>query len=859
VLGEVIVEVRGDAGIRSLVADLNTDKKYRSGIQAKKIMSDPMNLWILKVDPNLNNEIEFLETVKQNKNTLLAQKNHLSKLRQTIPNDPLFDNQWQYINLGSSGGQIGADIDMDLAWDHTTGGTTIDGDEIVVCVIDDGILTSNPDFGDNLWTNTAEIASNGIDDDDNGYIDDVRGWNPAEDNDNVYQGGGHGSKVAGIIGAKGNNKIGVSGINWDVKLMIVFGGGPEALALASYAYPYQMRKLYNETNGEKGAFVVSTNSSWGVDMGDPEDAPIWCDFYNRLGEVGILNFGATINSNINVDVQGDLPTGCSSDFLVSVTNMNREDDKVSSAGFGPRSIDLGAFGAQTYTLSGNSFGTFGGTSAAAPHCAGTAALLYSANCNEFISFVKTDPALAALAVKDYILHGVDPNPSLQGITTTGGRLNVNNAMLNLLSTCEDCTGAYGSRLSEIGIENARLTWLDNGKIGTVSLRYKELDAPNWIEVNNVSSGYQFTNLLGCTSYEYEIKTICNGTDSEYSYPRIFETDGCCVAPAGVTASIEGDLIFIDWGNVTAATNFIVEYREGENTSWTEANLGTDNSFSLSNVENCQFYEIRIKSECAATNNESEFTKTLAISTDCGNCSRDYCLFGPKIIDDEWINSVSIEGVFNNISGINISGYGSFLGKFDINLDQGKEYELRLTPGFEGTTFDEYFSAYIDYDQDGEFSDEEAIFLSEAGSSSPVSGLFSIPESATLGITRMRIIMRYNEPNLSPCDNSDFEYGEIEDYCVNIMPFVNTIDVNDTKYRVYPTLTSDQVNIDLGNIASGNGVINIISIQNGQTIENKNIVNGKSMYTVEMSNYVSGVYLIVINIGEDRIVQKIVKI
>lgn len=859
VLGEVIVEVRDEAAVQSLVENLNANNKYRSGIQAKKIMSEPMNLWVLKVDPNIDNEIEFLETVKMNKNTLLAQKNHLSKLRQTIPNDPLFGNQWQYINLGSNGGQIGADIDMDLAWDHTTGGKTIDGDDIVVCIIDDGLITSNPDLEDNLWLNTAEIADNGIDDDENGYIDDVRGWNPGSDNDNVYQGGGHGTSVAGVVGAKGNNEVGVTGVNWDVKLMIIIGGSPESLALASYAYPYQMRKLYNETNGEKGAFVVSTNASWGVDMGDPDDAPIWCDFYNTLGEVGILNFGATINGNTNVDVEGDLPTGCSSDFLVSVTNINRQDDKVTSAGYGRRSIDLGAFGAQTYTLDGANYGSFGGTSAATPHCAGTAALLYSADCSEFMTVVKNDPALAALAVKDYILHGVDPNASLLGITTTGGRLNANNAMLNLLSTCGDCTDAYGARLTELGVENAQLSWLDNGKIGTVSLRYKVLDEIEWIEVNDISSGYQFTNLLACTPYEYEIKTACEGqTDSEYSYPRVFTTDGCCIAPEGVSASIDGSNVIIDWGGVTAATNFIIEYREAENQEWTIANLGTGNSFSFSGIEDCQFYEIRIKSECAATSNESDFTEILDVSTECGNCTREYCLFGPKNIDDEWINSVSIESVFNNVSGVNLNGYGNFVGQIDINLDQGKEYGLALAPGYSGTAYDEYFSAYIDYNQDGEFSEEEAIFLSDTGSSSPVSGLFSIPTDATLGITRMRIIMRYNTPNLSSCDNSTFEYGEIEDYCVNIMPSVNTVDLKDTQYSVYPTLTSDQLTIDLGNEVIDNGVINIISIQGGQIIDNRNITNGQSIFNVDMSEYTSGVYLIVININGDRIVQRVVK-
>ena len=858
VLGEVIVEVRDESAAHALVLDLNADNKYRSGIQAIKIMSAPMNLWKLKVDANLTNEIEFLETVKMNKNTLLAQKNHLPQLRQTIPNDSLFSNQWQYINLGSDGGQFGADMDMDLAWDHSTGGKTIDGDDIVVCIVDDGIINANPDFGDNLWINTAEIANNGIDDDENGYIDDVRGWNPVDDNDNIYQSGSHGTSVAGIVGAKGNNNIGVTGVNWDVKLMIILGSGSESQVLASYTYAYQMRKLYNETNGEKGAFIVSTNSSFGIPLGDPEDSPIWCDFYNVLGEVGILNFAATTNSNSNVDAQGDIPTGCSSDFLISVTNVNRQDDKV-NAGYGTRSIDLGAFGTQTYTLRGSNYGSLGGTSSAAPHCAGTAALLYSADCTDFMSVVKSDPAQAALAVKDYILHGVDANPSLVGITTTEGRLNANNAMLNLLSTCGDCTEAYGARIAAAGIDNAQLSWLDNEKIGTVSVRYKILDAIDWIEINDISSGYQFTNLLPCTSYEYQIKTICNQqTDITYSYARVFST-ACCIRPKNLTASVEGNNITIDWEELAAVSNFILEYRETSNQEWTIANLGPENTFSFSIIEDCQLYEVRIKSECAATSNESDYTEILSVSTQCGNCTIDYCSFGPKNITDEWINSVLIEGVFNNVSGVDPSGYGNFVGKLDINLEQGKEYELELTPGFTSTPFEEFFSAYIDYDQDGEFTAEEAIYISNNSTQSVVSGLFSIPNNADIGLTRMRIIMRYNAPNLSSCDKIEFEFGEIEDYCVNIQLEVNTIDISNTKYAIYPTLTSDQVTIDFGSEVINNGIINIISIQDGQTVENRNIVRGQSIFNIDMSEYNSGVYMIVININNDRIVQKVVKI
>ena len=264
-------------------------------------------------------------------------------MRSTTPNDVEFPNQWQYINTEQSGGSQGADIDVDLAWDVTTGGLTANGDTIVVAVLDDGIDLNHSDFENNLWVNHAEIPNNGIDDDENGYIDDYRGWNSNQDNDNIA-GGGHGTPVAGIVGAKGNNGTGVAGVNWNVKVMVVKNdfNTSEAGVLAAYSYPLAMRQQYNESNGTRGAFVVSTNASWGVDFGRPEDAPIWCSYYDTLGTYGILNCGATINGNVNVDEEGDLPTACSSDFMISVTNMNHFDNKVQGAGYGLETIDLGA-------------------------------------------------------------------------------------------------------------------------------------------------------------------------------------------------------------------------------------------------------------------------------------------------------------------------------------------------------------------------------------------------------------------------------------------------------------------------------------------------------------------------------------
>lgn len=394
-------------------------------------ISKVLNIWKLEVNTSNFTEKQIISQFHRNSNVLGVQLNHIGSFRNNEPNDPMYDQQWQYYQANDK------DIDADEAWEVTTGGLNTDGDEIVVAVIDDGINLTHPDIEANLWINQGEIPGDGIDNDKNGYIDDVFGWNTQNNSGDVNIGGGHGTPVSGIIGAVGDNGIGVTGVNWNVKIMTIAPiSVVESTVIEAYDYVLQARIRFNETNGEEGAFVVATNSSWGVDFGQPEDAPLWCAFYDEMGEAGILSAGATINGNYNVDVVGDLPTACPSDYLITVTNMNQNDVKVSGAGYGVETIDLGAHGQDAFTTAYNGYGGFGGTSGATPHVAGTIALLYSAPCESFTELTKSDPAAAAQKIREYIFEGVDANASLEGITVTGGRLNVNNAVQLLMEECE---------------------------------------------------------------------------------------------------------------------------------------------------------------------------------------------------------------------------------------------------------------------------------------------------------------------------------------------------------------------------------------------------------------------------------------
>jgi serine protease len=564
----VLINPRNDNTIKELVNDLRYVNGKSTGLNVLNRISPEMNIYLLEFDSKEFSHNEIIQSVGLHPDVLIVQNNHIIEYRSTVPDDPFFPNQWQYINPGGNGGVLGADIDADLAWDITTGGVTPRGDTIVVCIVDDGIRLQHPDFGNNIWRNRHEIPGNGIDDDGNGYIDDARGWNADNNNDDItggggfFPGGGHGTPVAGIVGAKGNNGVGVAGVNWDVKLMIVVGGGNEAQTLAAYSYPLAMRKLYNSTNGEKGAFVVATNSSWGTDFGQPSQAPLWCAMYDTMGKYGILSAGATMNRNENVDIVGDLPSACPSPHLITVTNTGRNDIKVRQAAFGATTVDIGAPGEDAYTVSGSSsYGGFGGTSGATPHVAGAIALLYAAPCPSFADLYKNNPAQAALKAKEYIMEGGDDNASLQGITVSGKRLNLFGALTKLMEECILCPSIGFTVVSSVSENSATVAFSVSGE-GDVEwfiVRHRVAGTQDWtLTVSNTN----VVTILGLdpqTEYEYEVQASCPGGGGNKSDLGTFNTYGVSISNL---ARQNGILVYPNPSKDFVNISFPVHYQDG---------------------------------------------------------------------------------------------------------------------------------------------------------------------------------------------------------------------------------------------------------------------------------------------------------
>ena len=427
--GEMIVSFKNDVD-----ADLFARNMNNIGLKAAEKLVPSMNIWLMKFDRSKSSNESALISVKSKPEVVLAQFNHKTQERNTTPNDTRFSEQWDYNNtgqiVGGTPGTPGADVKGPAAWDISTGGNTALGDTVVVCLVDGGNDLTHPDLS--YWHNRGEIPGNGIDDDGNGYIDDVDGWNAINDN-GIIPSASHGTHVAGTMGAIGNNSQGVTGVNWKVKVMSVVGStSTEAVAVKAYGYVVTMRRLYNTTNGTKGAFVVSTNSSFGVDNGQPANYPLWCAMYDSLGKVGVLSAGAGPNNNVNIDVVGDIPTACPSPWLIAVTNTTNTDVRNSGAGYGPINMDIGAPGTNILsTLPGNTYGLLTGTSMATPHVAGAVGLMYAAAGSNFITLARTKPDSVALLFKQFMMSSVDTLPGLSTEVLSKGRLNLYKTLLKV--------------------------------------------------------------------------------------------------------------------------------------------------------------------------------------------------------------------------------------------------------------------------------------------------------------------------------------------------------------------------------------------------------------------------------------------
>ncbi|HBB75238.1 MAG TPA: hypothetical protein DC048_12420, partial [Planctomycetaceae bacterium] len=286
-----------------------------------------------------------------------------------LPNDPAFDRLWGLSPTEQAAASIAAGIGAPAAWDVTTGSR-----DVVVAVIDTGVDVRHPDLAANIWRNPGEIPGDGVDNDANGFVDDVHGWNFVRDTPNPRDDNGHGTHVAGTIGAVGDNGIGGTGVAWQVSIMpLKFldrrGSGATSDAVAAINYATRMRRDF-------GIDVVATNNSWG---GSGPSASLRVAIAAG-GAAGILFVAAAGNDGEDNDRMPTYPASDRDDSVIAVAATDRIDRPATFSNTGATSVDLAAPGVRIRsTAPDGRSATFSGTSMAVPHVTGTIALVAAAN------------------------------------------------------------------------------------------------------------------------------------------------------------------------------------------------------------------------------------------------------------------------------------------------------------------------------------------------------------------------------------------------------------------------------------------------------------------------------------------------
>ncbi|MBC7796270.1 MAG: S8 family serine peptidase [Pyrinomonadaceae bacterium] len=389
--GELLVKFKNNS-------NSNVQSSLNRQIGADSIKDFPDLQWqLIKLPANLSVQ-DAVATYQSFAEVEIAQPNFIYHIDAT-PNDTRYSELYGMTKIGAT-----------TAWDSTKGNS-----KVVIAVIDTGVNYLHEDLAANIWQNSAEIAGNGVDDDANGYIDDVNGYDFANGDANPDDDQGHGTHLAGTIGAVGNNAKGVTGVNWNVRLMVLkthdtTGNSTSAKLVEAFNYARMMKS--------RGVNVKATNNSYGGCNEACGFDQATKDAIDAAGKSEILNVFAAGNNNRNIDTTPFYPASYDSPSIISVAASDANDNKASFSNTGTVGVDLAAPGVNILsTIRSGGYGFNSGTSMAAPHVAGAVALIASAY-----------PNSSAQAIKARLLNSVDKLPQWNNLVKTGGRLNVARAI-----------------------------------------------------------------------------------------------------------------------------------------------------------------------------------------------------------------------------------------------------------------------------------------------------------------------------------------------------------------------------------------------------------------------------------------------
>jgi subtilisin family serine protease len=553
--------------------------------------------------------IDAVKVYKSDPRVEYAEPNYIVK-KAIFPNDSSFYLQWGFHNTGQvvNGitGTPGADINAPEAWDIHTGTGTV-----VVAVIDTGADYSHPDISAHIWTNPFEIPDNGIDDDQNGFVDDIRGWNFAYGNNDPMDDDvdGHGTHVSGVIGAVGNNTLGISGISWNVRIMplkFLDNNGEGAISDVIDAIDYAVKM---------GAKVINASYTYPQSCSGATPSITEKNAIQMAGHEGVLFVAAAGNFGCDNDRYPFYPSSHKLDNIISTTASNQYDEFPSWSNYGINSVHVAAPGEDIYSTVPTWLGSYNymsGTSMATPFVSGLAALIMS---------YRTDFSLSH--VKETIIGSVDAKPEFLGKTISGGRINAFNALSSPGRPVRP-TGLSASLISELQIN---LSWIDNSSLEegfSIEKKTGQNGTYNPLNAQLPADTTDYTdtsvNTTEGTAYYYRIRAFNSEGESSYSNEAVVVIPPA--APSNLKASAVSDSgINLSWtDNSSLEEGFSIERKTGAGGSFVitasaPQNATTYHDTGLNDSET-YYYRVRAYNSTAGF---SAYSNEAGASTSSSSC------------------------------------------------------------------------------------------------------------------------------------------------------------------------------------------------------------------------------------------------
>jgi hypothetical protein len=463
---------------RKIIVQTNThiDKfEVPQGYQILKVdkLVPKLNIYLIE----LNKTISQADFLSSNQSVISFSYDKPLKQRSLNPNDSLFSRQdflkkeFIYMNQTAYG------INAIEAWNYNIVPVNFRGDSMVCALIDFYFDSSLLDV--RYITNKNEIPFNNLDDDNNGYVDDYQGYNATLNSGKInsipYE--THGNATASVLGAIANNVTFGVGVAPNASILPVVINGHVSDLLKGYQYVYDMRRIYDSTNGAQGLYIVTLNVSLGT-SGKEQDQPIWCAMHDLLGEIGIITVASAENNYFDIDKMGSLPESCSSPYLITVGGATpfRNFDRTSA--YGKETVDVLTYGSRVQASDGRFFYTHSGNSFGAPQVAGLISLMYSNLTRLPIESMKSRDL--ALKLKDIILQNGYFKPSLLDTCKTGRIIEFN----SILKATKEFTDSYAHLITpeiekqslEIDFDESQIRFM--GIKSTVEVRIFDLMGRN---------------------------------------------------------------------------------------------------------------------------------------------------------------------------------------------------------------------------------------------------------------------------------------------------------------------------------------------------------------------------------------------